>query len=185
MLTPQIGFNQHFVFLYDKYHIKNLRMMHEPVYHHSTKKSIIVFSKACEYGIRAVLYVAEQSKEHKRVNIKDISKAIDSPEAYTAKILQQLKRDKIIESMKGPTGGFSITEEQSRVPLSKVVDAIDGDEIYRGCALGLSKCDEDDPCPLHDKFKAVREDLSIMLQSTSIEELAEQLKEGRAVLKLK
>ena len=65
-----------------------------------------MFSKACEYGIRASIFIAEQSLLDKKVSLKDIAKAIDSPEAYTSKILQQLSRNFIINSDKGPTGGF-------------------------------------------------------------------------------
>lgn len=143
-----------------------------------------MFSKACEYGIRAVLYVTEQSNNGRRVNIKDISKAIDSPEAYTAKILQQLKRDKILNSMKGPTGGFSISEEQASVSLAKVVDAIDGDEIYTGCALGISTCSEETPCPIRHKYLPIRNDLEEMLHSTTIQELTELISKGEAFLKV-
>jgi Rrf2 family iron-sulfur cluster assembly transcriptional regulator len=65
-----------------------------------------MFSKACEYAIRATIYIALQSQESKRVTLKDIAKEIDSPEAFTAKIMQQLVKRGIVDSLKGPTGGF-------------------------------------------------------------------------------
>ena len=49
-----------------------------------------MFSKACEYAIRSCILIATNSLESKNSNLKDISKAIDSPEAFTAKILQKL-----------------------------------------------------------------------------------------------
>jgi DNA-binding IscR family transcriptional regulator len=66
----------------------------------------------------------------------------------------------------------------------QIVQAIDGDKTFKGCALGLEECNEEHPCPIHDKFKAVRDDLKYMLESTSLEELALDLKSGSAFLKI-
>ena len=52
-----------------------------------------MFSKACEYGIRASIYIAQQSLLDRKVSLKEISEAIESPTAYTSKILQKLTRN--------------------------------------------------------------------------------------------
>lgn len=143
-----------------------------------------MFSKACEYGIRATVYIAVQSLEERRVNLTEIAKAIESPEAFTAKILQQLVKSNIIDSTKGPSGGFEINKTQfKQINLSQIVSAIDGDSIYKGCGLGLKECDENKPCPVHDKFKNIRDELRLMLETTSIEELSLGMKEGLTFLK--
>ncbi len=143
-----------------------------------------MFSKTCEYGIKATVYVANISKEKRRVQLKEIAEEIDSPAAFTAKIMQQLVRNNIINSIKGPTGGFEISEQQMKTTkLNQIVLAIDGDKIYNGCGLGLDKCNDLKPCPLHDKFKVIREDLKNMLTSTTIYELTEGITEGLTWLK--
>jgi len=142
-----------------------------------------MFSKACEYGIRATLFIAEQSLLDNRVSLKGISGSIGSPEAFTAKILQLLVKEGIIISVKGATGGFEIrTEEMDKIPLSRIVAAIDGDGIYKGCGLGLKDCNEKEPCPLHDKFSKIRNDLRSMLETTSVFEMSLGLKEGLTCL---
>ena len=65
-----------------------------------------MFSKACEYAIKASIYIAISSLEGKRVTPKQISEEIDSPTAFTAKILQALVRNNIVNSVKGAYGGF-------------------------------------------------------------------------------
>ena len=143
-----------------------------------------MFSKACEYGIRASIFIAEQSLLDKKVSLKDIAKAIDSPEAYTSKILQQLSRNFIINSDKGPTGGFSMSQQElEEVKLSTVVTAIDGDAIYKGCGLGLKNCNEKMPCPVHNQFKVVREELRELLETTLVKSLTMDLKDGLTFLK--
>jgi len=144
-----------------------------------------MFSKACEYGIRAVIHIAVQSNEGNRASLKDIAKEIHSPEAFTAKILQQLAKNDIIDSIKGPNGGFEIEKKKmSKIKLSHIVLAIDGDSIFKGCGLGLKDCSELQPCPVHHKFKKIRGDLRNMMENTSLHEMSLGLKDGLTFLKL-
>ncbi len=144
-----------------------------------------MFSKACEYGIRASIYIASQSHKEKRSSLKTIAKQIGSPEAFTAKILQQLSKNNIISSVKGPNGGFEIEKKLiGKVKLSQIVLAIDGDSIYKGCGLGLKECSEKVPCPVHHQFKAIRNSIIHMLESTNLTELSLGLKDGSTFLKL-
>ncbi len=143
-----------------------------------------MFSKACEYGIRAIIFISVQSHQSKRVSLKEISRAIDSPEAFTAKILQILSKNNLVDSTKGPSGGFEIDQKKmQKIKLSQVVLAIDGDSIYKGCGLGLKECSEKHPCPVHNKFKRIRNELKSMLETTSIYELSLGLKDGSTFLR--
>ncbi len=143
-----------------------------------------MFSKACEYGIRATIYIAKQSQLGKKVSLKEVAEAIESPIAYTSKILQLLSRNQIINSDKGPTGGFSIdVVKLEKVKLSTIVFAIDGDSIYKGCGLGLKKCNEHMPCPVHHQFKIVRDELKKMLETTTVQSLVLDFENGLTFLK--
>lgn len=143
-----------------------------------------MFSKACEYGIRATLFVAQQSKQERRVSIKEIAEEIDSPTAFTAKILQTLVRAGIVTSQKGPSGGFEISPDKiNTIMLNEVVLAIDGERTAVGCVLGLQQCDELHPCPVHDQYVSIRADIQNMLYNTNIASLADQLEDGLAFLK--
>lgn len=143
-----------------------------------------MFSKSCEYGIKAIIYIATQSLENERVKIGDIAKNTDTPEAFTAKILGTLTKHNIVSSLKGPYGGFEIDKNRMQhIKLSEIVSAIDGESIYNGCALGLSECDEAHPCPMHHKFSKIRSELKKMLETTSVFDLATQLQSGAAILK--
>ncbi|AFL79662.1 putative transcriptional regulator [Aequorivita sublithincola DSM 14238] len=142
-----------------------------------------MFSKACEYGIRSVLFIAEQSQLDKRPNVVQIAKAVDSPEPFTAKICQQLARAGVILSKKGPNGGFYL-EKDSKLKLIDIVTSIDGDTIFTGCGLGLPECSAAHPCPVHDQFKAVRDGLKNMCENTLVLDLSERLRRGETFLKL-
>ncbi|MGJ8761755.1 MAG: RrF2 family transcriptional regulator [Polaribacter sp.] len=142
-----------------------------------------MFSKTCEYGLRAVLFIAQETAHGYKVSMSKVSDEINSPQAFTAKILQQLKRNNIITSVKGPYGGFTITEDKMETKLSEIVSVLDGDTIYKGCGLGLKQCDANSPCPLHYKFVDIRENLKNMLENTSITSLLNDMNLEGFILK--
>jgi Rrf2 family iron-sulfur cluster assembly transcriptional regulator len=143
-----------------------------------------MFSKTCEYAIRASIFIASQSYQNKRVTIKDIAEKIDSPKSFTAKILQILAKNNIVHSIQGIGGGFEIPKDTiSKINLAQIVTAIDGNEVFTSCGLGINHCSEDHPCPLYRKFKNIRKELANMLKNTNLEELALDIKSGDSFLK--
>jgi Rrf2 family protein len=134
-----------------------------------------MFSKTCEYALRALIYIAQQSKNGSRVGIKDIAKSISSPEHFIAKILQDLSRKGFVQSAKGPNGGFYMDQQNLNNTIADIVREIDGDKLFSGCGLGLEQCSETHPCPLHDQFKSIRTNLRIMLESSKIQAFVDNL----------
>ena len=142
-----------------------------------------MLSKTCEYAIRATLYIAQKSKNGEKIGIKAIAKGIDSPEHFMAKILQELSRKKLLQSTKGPNGGFYLDSDHLKYSLADIVKAIDGDKLFTGCGLGLENCSEKKPCPLHDEFKTIREKIKLTLQTAKVGEFKEKLDLGLNFLK--
>lgn len=141
-----------------------------------------MFSKACEYGIRAVIYLWSQNTKGVKLGVKDICKEIDAPEFFTAKILQSLSKKDLVSSTKGPNGGFYISAEQENMRLFDLVTAIDGDKLFIGCGLGLKQCSEIHPCPMHNDYKIIRKSLTKLLSEKTIKKLAEEVSSGKATL---
>lgn len=142
-----------------------------------------MFSKACEYGIKAVIYIATKSLKGERVKIGDIAKHTDSPEAFTAKVLGSLVKQGIVKSQTGPNGGFYIDQHQMEtIPVSEIVIAIDGRGLFQWCALGMHECNDKNPCPLHHKFVPIKNNLKQVLGSTTILELTIGIQKGETVL---
>ena len=135
-----------------------------------------MFSNSCEYGLRAIIFIAQQTTKNHKVSLSTISAEINSPQAFTAKILQKLTRNNIVKSIKGPYGGFEIEiHKLDTITLRDVVDIFDGDTIYTRCGLGLSQCNENSPCPMHHKFVKIRGELKNMLENTTLSGLLQDL----------
>ena len=136
-----------------------------------------MFSKSCKYGIRAVLYLAVNSSEDKKLGVKEISENLEVPKHFLAKILQQLSRHGLISSTKGPSGGFFMNDKDLKKPLRLVVESIDGPDVFHSCILGLPVCSSDNPCPLHDTAADYRTGLLELLEEQNVREVARKIKE--------
>ncbi len=141
-----------------------------------------MFSKTCEYAIRAMIFIAQKTREGDRIGIKDIARGIDSPEHFIAKILQELSRKGIVQSAKGPNGGFYLDNVSMNRSLADIVRAVDGDKIFQGCGLGLRQCSESRPCPIHHEFKKVRLGLFEMLDNSKVGAFTDALEGSLAFL---
>ena len=134
-----------------------------------------MFSKTCEYAIRAMIFIAQRSKNGNKVGIKEISKGIGSPMHFIAKILQDLSKKGLVQSLKGPNGGFYLDRNSLKFSLADVVKVIDGDKIFTGCGLGLKQCSASQPCPLHFEFIIIRKQTYAMLKKAKLGAFSKQL----------
>jgi len=142
-----------------------------------------MFSKACEYAIRATLYISTNSTAGSKLGIKEIAREIDSPVHFTAKILQTLSRHRIISSIKGPNGGFYLETNAEPITLNAIVKAIDGTEALDACSLGLKQCSDVFPCPIHAEVKSYKEKLSKFMREKTVQQMAVDLATGKTYLK--
>jgi len=142
-----------------------------------------MFSKTCEYAIRAMIFIAQRSKGGEKAGIKEISKEIDSPESFIAKILQELSRKGLVLSSKGPNGGFYLDDKLMDGTLAAIVKAVDGEKIFSGCGLGLKQCSEAQPCPIHYEFKAIRENMRQLLEQARLGSFTAELEKKLTFLK--
>lgn len=134
-----------------------------------------MFSKTCEYAIRSLIVVCKNSMNDHYTNVGQLAEEADVPSSYIAKIMQSLVKADVVQSTKGAHGGFKMNCKGKSVRLLDVVLAIDGDKVFTGCGLGLKQCSHKYPCPLHDSFKKVREDLQKMLFKITVQELTKSL----------
>ncbi|PWG80255.1 RrF2 family transcriptional regulator [Pararcticibacter amylolyticus] len=142
----------------------------------------MILSKSCEYAIRAAVYIGHKSHEGERAGIPEIAEAIGSPMHFTGKILQTLSRKKVISSAKGPNGGFFILDPAT-LYLIDIVRAIDGNELFSSCVMGLKNCSDTKPCPMHEQIKPIRTQLLIEFSKKSIQELIQDYEQKKYFLK--
>ncbi len=131
----------------------------------------MIYSRSAEYAIRAFVYLAGMP-EGKFVMVKTIAQQTDIPTHFLAKILQQLARKGFLRSSKGPTGGFTLRMKPEDISLLKIVEAMDGLNDYQRCPGGLSECNAQAPCGMHDSWSELRKYILNYLERTNIGALA-------------
>ncbi|MBI5806851.1 MAG: Rrf2 family transcriptional regulator [Ignavibacteriales bacterium] len=134
----------------------------------------VIFSKSCELGLQAVLYLS--TKEKRLFNAKEVSDELKVPKEYVSKVLQMLTSSGIVGSKKGKNGGFFLAKEPVEIKLIDIVEAIDGLDVFKTCVLGFPGCSHETPCPVHDKWGKLREEAYKMLSEETLEDLKEKTK---------
>ncbi len=133
-----------------------------------------VFSRACEYAFQAVLYLASQPPERPILQ-RDISSALNIPPHFLGKVLQLLRRNNLVISQKGKSGGFLLGRSAEDIFLYDILEAVDGASCLDGCILGFTQCGDESPCPVHSQWKQHKEKIMEMLQNRNAEELSKEL----------
>lgn len=134
-----------------------------------------MFKKETEYALRALAYIKLQNLKGRRPGIAEIASEIETPQSFTAKILQRMVKQGFVESLKGINGGFYFDTAKEDLPLKKVIVSIEGDSLFSGCGFGLKHCDENNPCPLHFSYAPIRDAIEKLVNDETIQSLAIKL----------
>lgn len=136
----------------------------------------MIYTKTGEYAIRAILFLARQS-EDALVMSSEVAKKEDIPSHYLAKILQRMAKYGYVDSYKGRGGGFKITKLALDSSILEIVERIEGPVITLKCVTGLKECSDEHPCPLHDEWSELRDNIHNLISSKSVKEVAEEYTE--------
>jgi len=131
----------------------------------------MIFSKSFGYAIRGVLYVALMQDEKRYVQVEEIASKLEVPRHFMGKILKKLAKHKVLLSIKGPSGGFTLNENTLKMPLMDLIVITDGVEIFDTCALRAKECNSSNPCPVHTQMDQVKQRLKSILSDTVVSDL--------------
>jgi Rrf2 family protein len=141
-----------------------------------------MLSLTCTIAIKAVIYLTSKFESGEKAGIREISDVIDASEHTVGKLLQTLVKEGVINSSKGPSGGFYIDAKQKHQAIINVVEAIDGKDVFRKCGLGLSKCSSAHPCPIHNDYKTIRDLFENLCRRKKMSDLCAPVNDGIAYL---
>ena len=143
-----------------------------------------MLSNTSKYAIRAVIYLALYSSPEKKVGISEVSKELDIPSPFLGKILQMLVKRQVLESSKGPHGGFCLKKPAIDISLMEIIEIIDGLEAFDQCVIRTSHCSHDTPCSLHDKITTYRKGMRTLFLTESIADLASEFRSGKERIRI-
>ena len=128
----------------------------------------MIFSKSFGYALRSVLYIALTAEEGKRVQIDEIAKKLNVPRYFLGKVMNKIVKEKILDSAKGPYGGFQLNDKTLATPLLRLIHITEGTDQFKNCVLSFRKCNAKRPCPLHHQLEAYKNQLLQLFSETTI-----------------
>lgn len=143
-----------------------------------------MLSNTCKYAIRALIYLELYSNKENKVGIKEISKELDIPSAFLGKIMQVLVKHNLLNSTKGPNGGFYLKRPAIEIGLMDVIEIIDGSNSFEICVIRNCACDHKNPCSMHDKMAPLWHEMKRVFTTETIADLVSEFKEDRERIRI-
>jgi len=131
-----------------------------------------------------MLYIAMNSSKDENVGLIEIAENQEIPRHFLSKILQQLVKAGLLESMKGPNGGFKLSKKPEKITLLQIIKAIDGLDVFTQCGIGFKKCSDDHPCPIHHDYKKVRDKVYELFKKKTLKEVIYEAEHGEGIISL-
>lgn len=141
-----------------------------------------MFSKSCEYGIRAALLLASREDSRRFTPIKEISEVLDISYHFLTKTLQKLTEDGLLTSYRGPRGGVRLALPADDISIKDIVVSIDGPDLFEQCVLGLPGCGCGTPCPMHEQWSSTRDAIEDQFENNSLGQLSEKIQSSQVRL---
>jgi Rrf2 family protein len=129
----------------------------------------MLFSTATGYALRALAAMPEDGSYSLA---KDLASQLALPGPYLSKILQSLAQEGMLNSVRGPRGGFRLARPAHHITVGDVVNVMDGMESMSGCVMGFINCSgKEKPCPLHGAWQEVKDHLEQTMATVTIRDL--------------
>lgn len=147
-----------------------------------------MLSNTCKYALRALIYLGKNSEEDHRIGIKKISEDLGLSSPFLGKILQNLVKQKLLVSTKGPNGGFALGKKPENITLWDIVTKVDGEEFFTNCLITLEPCKTHDPsqplCPVHNQYDSLRKEICSFYKETTLAIVSSDIEKYENVIKL-
>ena len=147
-----------------------------------------MLSNTCKYALRALIYLGKYSETDHRIGIKKISEDLELSSPFLGKILQNLVKQKLLVSTKGPNGGFALGKKPENITLWDIVTKVDGEEFFTNCLITLEPCKTHDPsrplCPIHAQYDKLRAEICSFYKETTLAIISSDIEKYEEYVKL-
>lgn len=144
---------------------------------------IPMFTESVKHAIQAMIYLAVN--QDKLVMVSTIAEDYNIPKYYLAKIVQTLSKHNLIKSLRGRNGGIKLNKPAKDIRVIDIIHVIDGPPPEQEmCIFGLDICSDSVPCPVHDVWKTMKNDLNEKLIHQDLEKLAKEVHKKHKILSM-
>lgn len=129
-------------------------------------------SKRVEYGLMALRYLAQRGSV---ATVREIADDLNISQDLLAKIMQELKRNGMIDSYQGVRGGYALMLAPQAISLSRVIRALDEPTALTECMQQAQEseegCSKHETCTIRDPLHKLQRTLEQTMDSVTIAQL--------------
>jgi len=133
-------------------------------------------STKSRYGTRAVLDIALHGRNGP-VTLKDMSRRQEVSRKYLGQIINHLLTAGILESIRGPQGGYVLRRPPDSIRLGEIIRALDGSVAPSRCVDNPGVCDRNTKCVTREVWARVKESVESVIDDTTIADLVARQKD--------
>lgn len=138
----------------------------------------MILSRTSQYAIQALIYLATRPNGE-MVLSRELAQHLNVPSAYLAKVMQSLSKGNLLYSFRGRSGGYCLREGGEKTDLMKILLLTEREKFTQDCVLGLKQCGDDTACPMHGKWKPIKQEMVYFLHQQTLKKLAKSLQNGK------
>lgn len=106
------------------------------------------------------------------VTLADISARQKISLSYLEQLFGKLRRKQIVESVRGPGGGYHLGKDMRTLTVSEIILAVDEPIDATQCG-GKENCHDDNKCITHDLWAALNQRIFDYLGSVTLQQLVD------------
>ena len=126
------------------------------------------------YGIEGLMVLAHQTGGAV-MQLSEIAAEGSLPQSFLAKIFQKLAHHGVVRSFRGAKRGYTLMQPAATITLKHILTAIEGPELFTRCIFWSDRCSTVDPCPLHDEWKKMSQQIEReLLDKTTLADLVKK-----------
>ncbi len=125
------------------------------------------------YAVTAMLDLAMNAQQGP-ICLAEVSKRQEISLSYLEQLFARLRRAGLVESVRGPGGGYLLARPPEAISVARVIDAVDESVDATRCG-GLSDCQQGDTCLTHHLWCELSERIHGFLDGITLGQLASRM----------
>jgi len=141
-----------------------------PLSPYSRQTGKMKLSTRVQYGVRALLVLASQD-ESVPFSLSEISRREDISLAYLGQIFNRLRRKGLVESVRGPGGGFKLARKPEKITIGEIIRALENVTLVE-CIRDVRKCSRSHICSARSLWEKVGNTLDLALEGITLADIS-------------
>ena len=130
---------------------------------------MLKITKKVEYALIAIKHLSENPK--KLFSVSDMSTTYGIPREILAKTMQALAKENIVESVKGPQGGYRNKNKTSDISLNKFFEVLEGPTAIMDCYFE-SGCNHLSSCNIKTPIKKINDSVRDLFNNITLADIS-------------